>query len=76
MQPASHPFAVGNAVRPADRAAYLMRFLRDEDGALYPTTSFLMVTLVVSIPLGLIFLGIYFSLCAAGRLANFLVGLF
>ena len=53
----------------------LAEFLRGEDGAIYPTTSFLMATLVISIPLGFVFMRIYFTLCDAGRIANALIGL-
>lgn len=42
---------------------------------MYPTTSFLMATLAISIPIGFAFLRIYFTLCDAGRIAGALIGL-
>lgn len=54
----------------------LRQFWEEEAGAIYPTTSFLMATLVIAIPLGMMFLAIYDSLCEGGRQANLLLGLF
>ncbi len=54
----------------------LRGFLRDEAGNAYVTTSFLMVTLMVSIPLGMMFYSIYGALCRAGYSANLILGLF
>lgn len=60
-----HPFTTGVA-----------EFALGETGALYPTTSFLILTLALSIPLGFVCMRIYFALCDGGRLANTLIGLF
>jgi hypothetical protein len=54
----------------------LRRFWREEEGDIYPTTSLLMSTLVIAIPLGLMLWAIYGSLCEAGRHANLIIGLF
>ena len=54
----------------------LRQFWAEESGAIYPTTSFLMATLVIAIPLGMMFLAMYDSLCEGGRQANLLIGLF
>lgn len=51
-------------------------FAGDERGEIAPVTSFLMTTLSISIPMGYMFLRIYFSMCDAGRQANLLIGLF
>lgn len=51
-------------------------FASDEQGEIAPVTSFLMATLSISIPMGYMFLRIYFSMCDAGRQANLLIGLF
>lgn len=51
-------------------------FLSDDEGALHPTTTFLILTVAVSIPMGFFCLSMYRSLCGAGRLANLLIGLF
>lgn len=53
----------------------LADFLRDESGA-YASTSYIAATVAISIPLGLMFLSIYESLCDGGRYANYLIGLF
>ncbi len=54
----------------------LLDFLQDEAGNAYVTTSFLMVTLVASVPLGMMFYEIYEGLCRAGWSANLIIGLF
>jgi hypothetical protein len=54
----------------------LRTFLLDEEGALPISTGYVMVTLAVSIPLGLALYSIYASLCQAGWNASFILGLF
>jgi hypothetical protein len=54
----------------------LRRFVLDEQGALPISTGYVMVTLAVSIPLGLALQSIYGSLCQAGWNASFILGLF
>lgn len=54
----------------------LLSFLWEESGDIYPTTSLIMSTLVIAIPLGMMFRALYSSLCEAGRQANLLIGLF
>jgi hypothetical protein len=54
----------------------LRGFVVDEQGALSISTGYLMVTLAVSIPLGLALYSIYDSLCQAGWNASFILGLF
>lgn len=51
-------------------------FITDESGSFHSTTTFLVLTIGVSIPMGLFCLSLYRSLCGAGRLANLLLGLF
>lgn len=58
------------------RPGSIRAFLWDEAGALYGSYGFIAVTITISIPLGLMFYSIYDSLCAAGRYANFILGLF
>jgi hypothetical protein len=53
----------------------LVQLAKEEDGNIYPITSFLMTTLTVSIPIGYMFISIYSSMCDAGRLANLLIGI-
>lgn len=60
----------------AETRATIVRFWRDEAGDIYPTTSFLMSTLVIAIPLGLMLWTMYGSLCSAGRQGNLILGLF
>jgi hypothetical protein len=50
-------------------------FFLDEAGALPITVGYLMVTMAVSIPLGLALYSIYVSLCVGGEKASFLLGL-
>lgn len=54
----------------------LHQFLQDERGAVYPTASFLMSTLVLAIPFGFLLWSIYDSLVESGRTANFILGTF
>lgn len=54
----------------------LRRFLADEEGGLYPTTSLIFSTLVIAIPLGLMLWAIYGALCGAGRQASLIIGIF
>ena len=56
--------------------AALRTFALDEQGALPISTGYVMVTLAVSIPLGLALHAIYGSLCQAGWNASFILGLF
>lgn len=58
------------------RAGSLHAFWRDDRGALYATTSYLVTTVAVSLPLGLMLYAVYDTLCAAGRYTNFVLGLF
>lgn len=58
------------------QAGSLSAFWQDDRGELYATTSYLVTTLAVSIPLGLLFYAIYDTLCSAGRYTNFVLGLF
>lgn len=57
-------------------AGSLHSFWQDERGALYATTSYVVTTVAVSIPLGLLLYAVYDTLCAAGRYTNFVLGLF
>jgi hypothetical protein len=52
------------------------QFWQDERGAVYPTASFLMSTLVLAIPFGFLLWSIYDSLVESGRTANFILGTF
>lgn len=63
-------------MNPPNRKVSLRQFWIEEAGAIYPATSFLMATLVIAIPLGMMFLSMYESLCEGGRQANLLIGLF
>lgn len=54
----------------------LRAFLCEEDGSLAVSTGYLMVTLAVSIPLGLVLHSIYTALVQAGGSASFILGLF
>lgn len=54
----------------------LCKFWRADDGAIYPSTAFLMSTLVIAIPLGFMFMAIFDSLCEGGRQANLIIGFF
>ena len=58
------------------RSGSLHAFWQDARGEIYATTSYLITTLSVSIPLGLVLYGIYDTLCSAGRYTNFVLGLF
>ncbi len=51
-------------------------FWEDQDGAIYPTASFLMSTIMLAIPFGFLLWSVYDSLVAGGRQANFLIGIF
>lgn len=54
----------------------LREFALDEQGALPISTGYVMLTLAVSIPLGLALQSIYGALCQAGWSASFILGLF
>lgn len=54
----------------------LRAFVRDERGEAYISFSFLVITFAASIPLGMAFIRMYDSICAAGGTANFVIGLF
>lgn len=54
----------------------LEAFLKDEEGAVHGAIGYMAATLIVSVPLGLMFLSIYEALCSAGRYSNFILGLF
>src|SRR4051794_26237400 len=54
----------------------LSSFWREERGDLHPTTSLLVSTLAIAIPLGLMLWAIYGSLCESGRQANLMIGIF
>lgn len=54
----------------------LGKFIRDEEGAIYPSSAFLMSTVVIAIPLGFMFIAIFDSLCEGGRQANLIIGFF
>lgn len=58
------------------RARSLHAFWQDNSGELYASTSYLLTTLAVSVPLGLGFYAIYDALCSAARSTNFVLGLF
>lgn len=59
-----------------DSCQRMLAFLQAEGGNIHASTTFLMLTVAVSIPMGLFCLALYRSLCAAGQLANLLIGLF
>ena len=61
---------------PISRWDTLRTFLLDEEGSLPISTGYVMVTLAVSIPLGLALHSIYASLCQAGWSASFILGMF
>lgn len=54
----------------------LGKFICDEEGAIYPSSAFLMSTVVIAIPLGFMFIAILDSLCEGGRQANLIIGFF
>lgn len=54
----------------------LVEFRDDEQGQMHVTPSFLMATLVLAIPMGLIFFAVYGALIRAGYQANTIIGLF
>ncbi len=51
-------------------------FWEDEDGAIYPTASFLMSTISLAIPCGFLLWSMYDSLVDGARQSNFLIGIF
>lgn len=52
------------------------QFLREEDGAAYTTVSFLVATLTLAVPAGVVFYHLYGSVCTGARQANMILGLF
>ncbi|MCS6914005.1 MAG: hypothetical protein RMK29_18550 [Myxococcales bacterium] len=53
-----------------------LAFRVDERGEMYIGFSYLMITFAASIPLGFACVHLYHALCAAGGIANLIIGLF
>lgn len=52
------------------------QFLQEEDGNAYTTVSFLMATLTLAVPVGVVLYYLYGSVCTGARQANLILGLF
>ena len=52
------------------------RFFLQDLGGSYLSASFALLTIAISIPLGIAFLHIYLAICAGGRGANLILGQF
>lgn len=54
----------------------LVQFAADELGQMHATPSFLVATLFLAVPMGLVLVSIYAALCKGAQLANLILGLF